>query len=83
MATFIEEVARQLYAKYGDDVSSLTMILPSKRARLFFAEALAKIPNHPIWEPDYTSIDDLVCQLSSLRKVDKLRLIAELFKVYK
>ncbi len=82
MATFIEEVASQLYDKYGDDVSSLTMVLPSKRARLFFAEALSKVACRPIWEPNYTSIDDLMCQLSALRKADRLRLIAELHNVY-
>ena len=82
MATFIEEVASRLYDKYGDDVSSLTVVLPSKRARLFFAEALSKVAVKPIWEPTYTSIDDLMCQLSALRKADRLRLVAELHKVY-
>ena len=82
MATFIEEVASRLYDKYGDDVSSLTVVLPSKRARLFFAEALANIAVRPIWEPNYTSIDDVMCQLSALRKADRLRLVAELYKVY-
>ncbi len=82
MATFIEEVALRLYEKYGDDMSSLTLVLPSKRARLFFAEALSKIAVRPLWEPNYISIDDLMVQLSGLRKVDKLRLVAELYKVY-
>ena len=82
MATFIEEVAAQLFADHGDDVSSLTMVLPSKRARLFFAEALLKIAGRPIWEPTYTSIDDLMCKFSDLRKADKLRLVAELYEVY-
>ena len=83
MSTFIEEVASKLDANYGDNISSLTIILPSKRARLFFAEALMKVAARPVWEPNYTSIDDLMCQLSSLRKADKLRLVAELFKIYK
>ena len=82
MATFIEEVASRLYDKYGDELSSLTVIMPSKRARLFFAEALAKVAVRPIWEPNYTSIDDVMCQISALRKADKLRLVAELYKVY-
>ena len=73
MATFIEEVAARLYEKYGDDVSSLTLVLPSKRARLFFAEALSKVAVHPIWEPNYISIDDLMCRLSNLEKCDRLR----------
>ena len=82
MATFIEEVASRLYDKYGDDISSLTVVLPSKRARLFFAEALSNIAVRPIWEPTYTSIDDVMCKLSDLRKADRLRLVAELYKVY-
>lgn len=82
MKTFIEEVALKLYEKYGDEISSLTLVMPSKRARLFFAEALSKIAQRPIWEPDYTSIDDIMCELSALGKADKLRIIAELHKVY-
>ena len=82
MATFIEEVASRLYDKYGDEVSSLTMVMPSKRARLFFAEALAKVAVRPVWEPAYISIDDLMCRQSGLRKADKLRLVAELYKIY-
>ena len=82
MATFIEEVASRLYDKYGDEVSSLTMIMPSKRSRLFFAEALARVATRPVWEPSYSSIDDLMCSISGLRKADRLRLIAELYKIY-
>ena len=82
MATFIEEVALRLYEKYGDDLSSKTLVLPSKRARLFFAEALTNIVSHPIWEPNYISIDELMVQLSGMHKADRLRLVAELHGVY-
>lgn len=82
MKTFIEEVADRLYEKYGDEVSSLTLAMPSKRARLFFAEALKRVAVRPLWEPSYISIDELMCQLSGLRKADRLRLVAELHKVY-
>ncbi len=82
MATFIEEVATRLYEKYGDDVATLTLVLPSKRARLFFAEALSKAANRAVWEPKYISMDELMCQLSNLRKADKLRLVAELYTIY-
>ena len=70
MSTFIEEVASRLYDKYGDEVSSLTVVMPSKRARLFFAEALAKVTVRPVWEPTYTSMDDLMCRQSGLLKAD-------------
>ena len=82
MRTFIEEVAERLYQKYGDEISSLSLVLPSKRARLFFAEALSRIVKHPVWEPDYISIDDIMGELSGLYSADKLRLVAELYKVF-
>ena len=82
MRTFVEEVAGGLYEKYGDEVSSLTLVMPSKRARLFFAEALTKVAVRPLWEPSYISIDELMGQVSGLRKADRLRLVAELYKVY-
>ena len=81
-ATFLEEVASNLYERYGDDVSSLSLFLPSKRARLFFAEALSQRVVRPIWEPDYSSVDDIMESLSILQRCDRLRLIAELYKVY-
>lgn len=83
MATFIEEVALRLYEKYGDVISSLNIVLPSKRARLFFVEALSRVAVRPIWEPKYTSMDELMCRMSKLDKADRLRLVAELHKVYR
>lgn len=82
MATFIEEVASSLYGRYGDDISSLTLFLPSKRAGLFFAEALSRTIEHPVWEPECRSVDELMLSLTELRKGDRVRLIAELYKVY-
>ena len=71
-----------MYEKYGDEVSSLTLFMPSKRARLFFAEALSKVALRSLWEPEYASMDDLMCRLADLRKADRLRLVAELYNIY-
>lgn len=84
MKSFIDEVAQRLYDKYRGDLSSLTIIVPSKRARLFFSEALLRIATTPMWEPQFVSIDDIMTELSGgVRKADRLRLIAELFNIYK
>ena len=82
MRTFLSEVAGRLYAKYGNDVSSLSIMFSSRRARLFFADALASIADRPIWEPEYLSVDDVMTELAELRPADKIRLIAELYGVY-
>lgn len=82
MRTFLSEVAGRLYAKYGNDVSSLSIMFSSRRARLFFADALASIADRPIWEPEYLSVDDVMTELAGLHPADKIRLIAELYGVY-
>ena len=82
MQTFLEDVARRLYDKYGDDISSLSLFLPSKRARLFFADALSRVAPHPVWEPRYDSMDRLMCEVAELDTADKLRLLTELYIIY-
>ncbi len=82
MQTFLSEVAARLHEKYGDEVSSLSILFPSQRARLFFADALSKIASRPLWAPKYLAIDDIMSSISALRSVDRLRLVAELYSVY-
>lgn len=82
MHTFLSEIAGRLYAKYGNDISSLSIMFSSRRARLFFADALASIADRPIWEPEYLSVDDVMTELAELQPADKIRLIAELYGVY-
>lgn len=81
--TFIEEVATKLYNCYGDNVSSLTIVFPSRRARLFFSEALNKLIKRPIWQPNYISMDDIMSEASTIKTADKLLLITELYNIYK
>lgn len=82
MRGFIEQVAAKLYERYGDDISSLNILFPSRRARLFFADALSRIADKPLWQPSYVTIDELMQQISGLTSSDPVRLITELYKVY-
>ena len=81
--TFLQEVAAKLYKRYGNSISQLTIVLPSRRAQLFFSEALTHIvKGGVIWQPDYVSIDELMCEASSYKMGDKIRIICELHKIY-
>lgn len=82
MQTFLSEVACDLYSRYGDDISSLDIVFPSRRARLFFLEALSSVAERPLWQPHWTTLDDLMTGISGIAVGDRLRLIAELYKVY-
>lgn len=80
--TFLAEVAANLYQRYGNEISSLTLVFPSRRARLFFSDALMELIDKPIWQPKYISLDDIMSEVSSLEIGDKILLITELYKIY-
>jgi len=82
MQTFLQETAQKLYVQYGDDISSLHILFPSRRARLFFNDALAQIAGKPLWQPHYRSVDELMEEAAGIRKSDSVRLIAELYNIY-
>ena len=82
MTGFLEEVARDLYARYGEGLSDRAMLFPSRRARLFFVDALSRIAGRPMWQPAWVSVDDLMSEISGLRTGDRVRLVTELYKVY-
>lgn len=82
MTSFLQEVAADLYGRYGEDISSLHLLFPSRRARIFFTDALSRIASRPLWQPRWTTVDELMSEASGLRAGDRLRLITELYKVY-
>lgn len=82
MQGFLAEVAADLYGRYGREVSELSVLFPSRRARLFFTDALSRIVDAPLWQPQWLTIDDLMSEISGLVAGDRIRLITELYKVY-
>ena len=82
MRSFLHEVAADLYGRYGDDLSSLSVMFPSRRARLFFVDALTRVAERPLWQPRWTTVDELMGEISGLQCVERVRLITELYRVY-
>ena len=56
MVAFVEEVASDLYSRYGREVSRLRILFPSRRAQLFFTDALSRLTDVPIWQPQFERI---------------------------
>ncbi|WP_294470696.1 PD-(D/E)XK nuclease family protein [uncultured Bacteroides sp.] len=83
MQSFLQLVAHDLYTKIGNDLSRTVLVFPNKRANLFFNEYLANESNQPIWSPAAMSISDLFQKLSVQKKGDPIRLVCELYKVFK
>lgn len=83
METFLKIVAQDLFSKFGTDLSRIAVVFPNKRASLFFNEHLAEESEHPIWSPSYFSISELFRGLSSLKSGDQIKLVCELYKIFK
>ena len=81
---FLQDVAENLLLQFGSNLSSICVVFPNKRARLFFSRYLGEASGgKTIWAPAYRTISELVQELSGLTLIDKIQLIFELFSVYK
>ncbi len=81
-ASFLQSVTKYLYDKYGNDISSLKIVLPNRRSILFFNEALSQLTTKPLWQPRFVSIDEMMGEISGLNRCERIRAITELYKIY-
>ena len=79
---FLEQLAATLWSRYEQGVSSLAILLPTRRARLFLNDALSRLSARPLWQPEYTSIDAIMERIAGLSAAGSEKLITELYKVY-
>ena len=82
MTPFLKYVASDLSDKFDGDLKGITVVLPSKRAGLFFNRYLAELSDKPVWTPAYITMDELFHRLSKLELADEHLLIFHLYAAY-
>lgn len=82
MDPFLKKLARHLAKEYGDDLSTVAVVLPSKRGKTFFKSFLGKELNKPTWSPALFAIDEFTEELSGLGKAEPLNLLFDLYEVH-
>lgn len=82
MKTFLGNVADSLWREYGSDISSLRLLVPNSRSRIFFNEELAGIIDKPAWEPSFVTVDRLATEVTGMERIDGVKALAELYKIY-
>ena len=82
MISFLQQTAEDIYAKYGDNLTSIALVFPNNRARLFFSEHLYKVVGKPVWTPGFITISDLFREQSDLKTADSLALVGYLYHIY-
>ncbi|GHU94243.1 hypothetical protein FACS1894156_2200 [Bacteroidia bacterium] len=80
---FLQTVADDLFARYGEKISSLSFVFPSKRSQLYFCNYLSQLLQESQWQPTVVSLDDIFSQISGLQAAEHYHCIAVLYKVYK
>ena len=80
--SFLQLVAKDLLTRFGTELAELTVVFPSRRARLFFNQYLYNEVNSPIWAPQYASIDELFESVSQYHKADPIKLTGDLYQSY-
>lgn len=80
--SFLEQIILELKDEFGDGISALCLIVPSRRAVLFLKHALAKVYQSTIWAPQIISIQDFVREVSGDQYPDILPLVFDLYQVY-
>ncbi|MFH4965962.1 PD-(D/E)XK nuclease family protein [Gaetbulibacter sp. M235] len=81
MATFIFDVLKDLQNKNAK-LSSITFVLPSKRAGLFLKYQLSQVVQESIFSPNILSIEEFVEDLSRLKTISNTELLFEFYNTY-
>jgi len=82
MTTFINDVLRDLKS-LDFEFSTLTFIVPSKRAGVFIKNELSQLIESPIFSPVIISIEEFVVELSRLKSISNTELLFEFYNTYK
>lgn len=81
MNSFLKNTAQQLLDS-GKDLSQLVVVLPNRRAGLFFIKYLEELIETPTWMPEVKTIEQVFSGIAKQATADDLTLIFELYDVY-
>ncbi|MDR2125867.1 MAG: PD-(D/E)XK nuclease family protein [Prevotellaceae bacterium] len=82
MKKFLELTAIDLYRKFGNNLSDITVVFPSKQAKNFFNNSLYNVAGQTLWSPNYLTLNNLFESLSTFNIADTLQLVSELYEAY-
>lgn len=82
MDTFLNKTAKELIENFGDSLSSITIVLPNRRSKVFLIDEFQNLVSQTIIAPDICSIQELVERISGIQTLDSVEQLFEFYKVY-
>ncbi len=83
MLPFLKETAQDIIERNKDKTDKVCIVLPNKRAGLFFRKYYADLTKQVRWAPDMRTINRLIKSFIRIGEPDTLSLIFELYDVFK
>ena len=80
---FLKKVAEDLYQRFGNQIGDTFVILPSRRACMYFRYYLAEVASKNLLAPEIMSMDDFIGKVCDYQIVDRVSLLFELYQTYK
>jgi ATP-dependent helicase/nuclease subunit B len=81
MDNFISKVA-QFIAEHHTNYAHLTVVLPSRRAQKYIQQELYRLHGHPIFSPNFITIDQFAKSLIDEELIDSMDLLFRFYKVF-
>ena len=81
METFIKQLSKHISDNY-QDLSKLTLVLPSQRAVKYIQKALHEIYQRPFFSPNFITIDVFASSFVDEEPVDHVELLFRFYKIY-
>lgn len=83
MNTFLDKIASQIIQDFPENFENLTLVLPNKRARIFFIERLKKQTTKTFFAPKIISIEEFIYEIAKIKSIDNIELLFCFYEVYK
>ena len=81
MHNFLRNTAEKIL-KESESLREVVVVLPNRRAGLFFTQHMGTLIDQPTWMPEVKTIEDVFYGFAGKRPADDLTLIFELYRVY-
>jgi ATP-dependent helicase/nuclease subunit B len=83
MQTFLEQVADKILSEHKDELSTICVITPNRRAALFLIKHFSSRIRQACWAPEIISMEDFVSRVGDVTISEPVELLLDLYQVYR
>lgn len=83
METFLHRLASKLLEHHADELDTIAVVLPSRRAGLYLRKYLADLAGRTIWSPEMLDMGAFMQQVSGIRQGQTMEMLFMLYEAHK